>query len=110
MDTENRATTIPLLPEDASTYYELWLRGDGRTHDQGAITAFAKAHRAMSGRQIDVFERGYRGWLEQRGATDSADAFGEYVAPRYARWRTTLLRSDTMQTLATVRRGHRAAA
>ncbi|HYY53978.1 MAG TPA: hypothetical protein VFA01_01235 [Candidatus Dormibacteraeota bacterium] len=110
MGTENRALTLSVLPDDATAYYELWLRGDGRNHDADSIAAFASAHRAMSGRQVDVFARGYRGWLERRGLSDTAQAFAEYIEPRYRRWRATLLRSDLITVLATVRRGRTLAA
>lgn len=110
MSTLSTPTKLSWMPEDASTYYELWLRGAGRAHDPASVDAFAKAHRRMSGRQIDVLERGYQSWLEREQLPDSAEAFGRFIEPRYRRWRDTVLQLEFIDALATARRGRTLAA
>src|SRR5438105_6118821 len=81
-----------LLPDDGGDYYEAWLDADRLTHGTAAAEAFLRAHRSMFGQQLDVFARGYHTWLEARA--DTADAFAQYIRPRYDRWRFSLTRLD----------------
>ena len=90
---------MTLLPEQANAYYKSWLSVVGMTHGTASVAAFARSHRTMAGQQIEVFERGYSTWLLQRGGSDTAEAFAEYIGPRYQRWRGSLLKSELIESL-----------
>jgi hypothetical protein len=77
-----------MLPERAAVYYTSWLTAEGRSHDGAAIVAFIAAHPSMFGRSLGVVVRGYQRSLLQRGVSDEAGAFGDYIAWRYERWRS----------------------
>jgi hypothetical protein len=100
--TSQRGTSM--FPEDASSYYGLWLETVGLSHGDAAISAFAQVHRGMVGRQTEIFARGYQTWRSQRGIGDSARAFADYLAPRYQRWRGSLLTNEVLALLATLKR------
>lgn len=95
-------SALALLPEHANAYYQSWLTVVGMTHGAASIAAFARAHRAMCGQQIEVFERGYGTWLLLRGGADTVEVFAEYISPRYQRWRGSLLKSELIESLMTL--------
>ena len=93
-------SAMTLLPEQANAYYQSWLSVVGMTHGTASVAAFARSHRTMAGQQIEVFERGYSTWLLHRGGgADTAEAFAEYIGPRYQRWRGSLLKSELIESL-----------
>lgn len=76
-----------LLPESALAYYRDWLAKERVAHSLSAVSGFVRAHAFMFGSRADAVVQGYLRWQMRQRRPESPEAFAEYIAARYERWR-----------------------